>query len=402
MTDQSPTPTPSKPVRPLRRRLIKLLKAGSAGFAIIAAILLALAWKPMGSAPTGQRLTTMQASPQWQDSHFENPQPLYNDTVGMFTGMLDASKHGSPDEPLPVIKVEPARFKSAPASGLRITWLGHSITIIEIDGYTVLTDPVWGPRASPFTFVGPARWYEPLIELEDLPKLDAILISHDHYDHLDYPTITALKDKGIKFIVPLGVGAHLEGWGIPKTDITELDWWQEHSIGELKITSAPARHASGRQVFDQNRTLWAGYAIKGPQHNVYFSGDTGLTPQFKEVGQKLGPFDVTMVEVGAYNRAWPDWHIGPEQAITAHQWLRGKTFIPIHWGLFNLALHGWTEPIERTTLEAQRRQVPILTPKPGQSLEPTLPQQTTAPWWPKVPWQTAQQHPIVSTNLGAD
>lgn len=389
----------SKPTPTWRRRLKRVVLAMIVLFSLTAGILLAIAWRPMGSAPEGARLEKMQASKQWAGSTFENPLPLYNDVGGSLKAMTQVSPYAVPQSPTPTRKVDPRIFDTPPESGLRVTWLGHSITIIELDGATFLTDPVWGPTASPFTFAGPARWYEPLLALKSLPKLDAILISHDHYDHLDYPTMVALRDLDTKFIVPLGVGAHLEGWGIPAERIVELDWWQELQVAKVKITCTPARHASGRHLLDQNRTLWAGYALNGPSRSAYFSGDTGLTPQFKEVGERLGPFDVTMVEVGAYHRAWPDWHIGPEQAIEAHKMLRGKTFIPIHWGLFNMAMHGWTEPIERTVIAAQAQGVRAFTPQPGQSLEPTSPDASTTRWWPKVPWESAAEHPIKSTKL---
>lgn len=370
-------------------------------FCLGAVFLLVTAWTPMGSAPSEEHFTRMKASPQWSDTEeiFVNPQPMYNDYVGSLSFFADLSPYADPEAPLPVLKVDREQAAQEPMSGLRITWLGHSTTLIDIDGHRFLTDPIFGPTASPWTFLGPARWYEPPLALEDLPPLDAVLISHDHYDHLDYVTISKLKSKkDLKFIVPLGVGAHLMGWGIDASRIIELDWWSSYPFGEVTVTATPARHASGRQVFDQNRTLWAGYAFNGPKHDVYFSGDTGLAPSFNEVGDKLGPFDVTMVEVGAYNSAWPDWHSGPEQAVLIHRMLRGKRFIPIHWGLFNLAAHGWTEPVERTLLEAEKSGVDVLVPRPGEALEPDLAPKTTR-WWPKVPFKTAEEDPIIATGV---
>lgn len=361
---------------------------------------LALAgWRAFGASAKGERLVRMQASPQWDGGHFENPQPLYNDWWGSLGAMFDGSPDASPSAPLPVVTPEPAMFDTPPESGLRVTWLGHSTTLIEIDGLRLLTDPVWGPRSSPYTWVGPKRWYPPPIALDDLPKIDAVLISHDHYDHLDAPTIEQIKGWDTRFIVPLGVGAHLEYWGVPQERLIEMDWWETTRVGDLEIACTPARHASGRQAFDQNTTLWAGYALVGGQHRAYFSGDTGMFPALTEIGEKYGPFDMTMIEVGAYHSAWPDWHMGPEQAVEAHHMLRGRVLIPIHWGLFDLALHGWTEPVERVVVAAEAGAATLLVPRPGESLEPA--RDETARWWPEVPWQTAAQHPIRATGLVA-
>lgn len=351
-----------------------------------------------GARPEGTRLQRMQNSPQWAKGRFKNPDGLYNDLVGMLFGLFKSSPHKIPKSPLPVIRVERDRFAKDPSSGLRLTWLGHSTMLIEVDGFRVLTDPVWGPRTSPLRWIGPKRWYDPLLPLDHLPPLDAILISHDHYDHLDYPTLTAMKAWKVRFITPLGVGAHLSAWGIPEDRITEMDWWDRLSIGSLEIVCTPARHASGRGLADKDRTLWGGFALIGPRHRVYFSGDTGLFSGMKDIGERLGPFDLTLIEAGAYHRSWPDWHIGPEQAVTAHLWVKGKVLIPIHWGLFSLAYHSWTEPVERLDVAAKKRGVKTFVPKPGESIEPaTAP--PTERWWPQIPWETAEQSPIVSTKV---
>ena len=349
-----------------------------------------------GRAAQGDRKLRMEQSPQWQDGHFVNPQPLQNDVGLTLKGLFHVDPHASPDPPLQVKPIDPQRFLTPPPSGLRVTWLGHSTTLLEVDGRRVLTDPQWSERASPLTWLGPKRWYPPPIALADLPPIDAVVISHDHYDHLDMQTIVAMKEwKNTQFFVPLGVGAHLEHWGIPSRQITELDWWGEAQIADLRIVCTPARHASGRTGLDKDATLWAGWALIGPQHRVYFSGDTGLFRAMREIGQKLGPFDLTLIEVGQYHEAWPDWHIGPEQAVEAHQRVQGRVLLPIHWALFQLAYHGWTEPGERVAAESARKTVEILTPQPGESVEPTL-HPRTAHWWPQLPWHTGAENPIVS------
>ncbi len=355
-------------------------------------------WTAFGHRATGVRLARMEKSPQWKEGHFNNPQPLANDLWGSLTGLFNVSHDVSPAAPPDVPPVDPGRFATPPASGLRITWFGHSSVLIEIDGRRILTDPVWSDRVSPFDWIGPRRWYQPPIALGALPPIDAIIISHDHFDHLDHRTIMAMKNWNTTFVVPLGVGAHLAYWGVPEGRIVDLDWWEKTKIAGIDIVATPARHASGRSVWDKDKTLWAGYALVGPQHRVYFSGDTGLFPAMKQLGDRLGPFDVTLIEAGQYNRSWPDWHIGPEQAVTAHQWVRGGALIPIHWGLLSLAFHGWTEPIERILVVSQKARINTLSPRPGQSVEPGF---TPAPdrWWPTVPWEAAEHSPIVSTQV---
>jgi len=355
-------------------------------------------WRAFGRRASGAQLARMEKSPQWREGQFVNPQPMVNDVWGSVTGAFNASADGSPSLPVPTVRGGPERFATPPPTGLRVTWLGHSTLLVEVDGYRILTDPVWGERASPLSVVGPKRWYAPLLTLNELPKVDAVVISHDHYDHLDEPTFSALKDWDTTFIVPLGVGAHLLYWGVPASRIIELDWWERTKVRELEIVATPARHASGRTVIDTNATLWASYAFLGPKHRVWFSGDTGLFPALRDIGERLGPFDLTMIESGAYGNAWPDWHLGPEQAVTAHQMVRGRVMLPVHWGLFNLAFHGWTEPAERVLVAARRVGVTAVIPKPGQSFEPeALP--PFERWWPELPWQTSEQNPIVATQM---
>jgi L-ascorbate metabolism protein UlaG (beta-lactamase superfamily) len=356
------------------------------------------AWTALGKRAEGPRRQRMSRSPQWKSGGFENPQPLVNDLLGSVTAMFHLSPDVSPTDPPMVAAIDPATFKTAPGSGLRVTWLGHSTALVEIDGRRILTDPVWSDRVSPLTWLGPRRYSVPPISLEALPPIDAVVISHDHYDHLDHRTLLAMKDWSTTFFVPLGVGAHLAYWGIPEARIVELDWWERRSVGPVEIVCTPARHASGRTLFDKDRTLWAGYALIGPRHRVYYSGDTGLFPAMKEIGTRLGPFDVTMIEVGQYHSAWPDWHIGPEQAVVAHRMLQGRALLPVHWGMFTLATHGWTEPIERVLAAAKESDQRVIAPMAGQSIEPTAPSEVDR-WWPVLPWKTAAQDPIVSTQI---
>jgi L-ascorbate metabolism protein UlaG (beta-lactamase superfamily) len=228
--------------------------------------------------------------------------------------------------------------------------------------------------------------------------VDAVVISHDHYDHLDVPTVKALAARGARWVVPLGVGAHLRAWGVPEARITELDWWEAARVGDLTLTATPARHFSGRGLGDADRTLWAGWAIAGPAHRVFYSGDTALHEEFAEIGRRLGPFDLTMIESGAYDALWADVHLGPEQAVLAHRLVRGDVMLPVHWGLFDLALHGWTEPMERVLVAARRAGVRVASPRPGGMVEPSA-LGAVERWWPAVPWRTAEEAPAWSSGV---
>jgi L-ascorbate metabolism protein UlaG (beta-lactamase superfamily) len=357
-------------------------------------------WRALGTRGDDARRARLERSPQWKDGKFENPEPLMNDWWGSLAGLFEMSPHTSPSGALPIVQLNARSFASPPTSGLRVTWLGHSTMLVEIDGKRVLTDPIWSERSSPLSWIGPKRWFAPPIALDQLPPIDAVVVSHDHYDHMDYPTLAAMKDWQTTFVVPLGLAANLTYWGVPEERIVELDWWERTKVGDLEIVCTPARHASGRSLFDKDQTLWAGYALIGSKHRAYYSGDTGLFPAMRDIGERLGPFDVTMIETGQYHRAWPDWHIGPEQAVAAHRVLRGRVMLPVHWALLTLAYHGWTEPIERVLAEAGRSGVKVLTPKPGESVEPDAPF-TVSRWWPTLPWETAEQNPVVSTKVSA-
>ncbi len=362
---------------------------------VLAAFLLTDGWYDFGKSASGARLERMMGSPNWRDGYFVNEFPLYNPFFSRPERWLDTSAHAKPAEPVAAARTEPSVFETDVP--LRITWFGHSIALIEIEGIRFLTDPVWSERVSPYGWIGPARWYPPTIALDDLPRVDAVLISHDHYDHLDTKTIEALANRVEQFVVPLGVGAHLEYWGVRKEKIVEIDWWDAIDVRGVTVTGTPARHASGRTFFDFDKTLWMGFALRGSDRAVYFSGDTGLFPGLKEIGNRLGPFDVTMIEVGAYGADWPDWHIGPEQAVLAHNWVRGNLLLPVHWGLFDLARHAWTEPVERTLAAAAEAGYPVITPRPGSPINPDDPD-CGERWWPEVPWQSAEIEPVVATG----
>jgi L-ascorbate metabolism protein UlaG (beta-lactamase superfamily) len=349
----------------------------------------------------------MKASAQWSPTGdgFVNPSGLgpgldSAKDKGLVQEFLFGRAKRRPPADLPML--DPRRLFAAaprPESGLRVTWLGHSTVLIEIDGYRVLTDPVWGPRSSPVSFAGPSRFHAPPLALDDLPALDAVVISHDHYDHLDYPTIKELAKREVPFVTSLGVGAHLEGWGIPVSRIQELDWWETAIVPGtgLRFTAAPSQHFSGRSLFDRNQTLWSSFAISAHRHQVFFSGDTGLTDEYSLIRERLGRFDLTMIEIGAWHPAWGNIHLGPENALRAHALLGGGALLPLHWGTFDLAVHPWDEPAETLVAAADRlsrEEVTLVMPRLGGSLEPS--QAASRPvdtWWREVSLTTPSSHP---------
>jgi L-ascorbate metabolism protein UlaG (beta-lactamase superfamily) len=317
---------------------------------------------------------------------FQNPIPTSQAVKGgmlkIMWQFLTVKEEREPKVPIGPFHTDVAVYNHPPASGLRITWMGHSSLLIEIDGKRILTDPVWGPRASFSKYVGPKRFFEPPIALNHLPELDAIILSHDHYDHLDYPTITKLTHLDTPIFCSLGVGPIIEKWGIAKSRITEMNWGDKGTVGnDLSITATPARHFSGRGITNRQHTLWSSWVIKGHTHNIFFGADSGWFPGFKDIGDQFGPFDLTMLEIGAYGAGWPDIHMGPDNATNAHLALRGKLMMPIHWATFNLALHPWKEPVERLLNYAREKNIDLVLPKPGQPTEISGPYNSL--WWEK-------------------
>jgi L-ascorbate metabolism protein UlaG (beta-lactamase superfamily) len=335
----------------------------------------------------GRRLERAKASRQFRGGRFHNTSNLGPELTGgsalpIFRDLLFGGRKRVPRKPLPVESPLSA-WMTKPSSGLRVTWLGHSTLLLEIDGTTILTDPVFGKRASPFFFTGRTRFHPPPAKISELPRLDAVLLSHDHYDHLNTPSIRELARIRVPFVTSLGVGVRLERLGVDAQLITELDWWESHGIGGLTITAAPAQHFSGRGVSDRNATLWSSWALGSDDHNVFFSGDTGLTDELSEIGARLGPFDLMMLEIGASHPAWANIHLGPANALRAFEMLRGGTLLPIHWSTFDLALHKWDEPAETLLSLGKNSEGKIITPPLGRPIEPELIDGPT-PWWRDV------------------
>jgi len=339
--------------------------------------------RSLGKRAAGLRLERMQASAQWGGSGFRNAQPILPGLRDPATPMpsikefLCGGERRAPSVPLPALDPR-EHWLRVPDTGLRVTWLGHSTVLVEIGGLRVLTDPVWGPRASPTRLAGPKRFQPVPVKLAQLPHIDLVLLSHDHYDHLDYPTVRALAKVGVPFVTSLGVGAHLEAFGVAPELIHELDWWDRFELRGVAITAAPSQHFSGRGLKDRNATLWSSFALRSADHAVFFSGDTGLTEQFKTIAERLGPFDLVMLEVGAHHPAWGDIHLGPHNALQAFDWLGGGLLMPVHWGTFALAMHAWDEPAETLLAEAGARR--LLMPRLGDVVEPTR-AGAVQPWW---------------------
>lgn len=291
--------------------------------------------------------------------------------------LLHRNELGVPSGPVPVAPLHvPAR-----AAALAVTWLGHACVLLEIDGSRVLVDPVWTERVSPVPLLGPRRLYPMPAPLAALPDADVVLLTHDHYDHLDRRAVRALaRHSTAVFVAPVGVGEHLRAWGVPAARIVIRDWGGEAEVAGLRLTCVEARHFSGRGL-RRNTTQWAAWAIGGARHRVYAGGDTGPTAAFARSGAAHGPFDLTVLPIGAYSDLWPDIHLDPEQAVAAHRDLRGGILLPIHWATFNLGFHGWAEPVERLRRAADAAGVPLALPRPGERLdlgEPFRP----SPWWP--------------------
>ena len=322
-------------------------------------------------------------SPQYQEGKFQGPAKVLNMTPdSMLKSALQYFKKNNNQEPsihLPVQPVDLSFLTQTGQNTLNSTWIGHSSLMINISGYRILTDPVFETKVS---LVGPTRYIgEPPFSPDALPDIDLVIISHDHYDHLNKSSVTLLNPKTRFFVTPLGVGSRLIKWGIPENKIVELDWWDSFDFDEkLKIIATPAQHFSGRGLFDRNKTLWASWAIQTDRYKLFFSGDSGYFNGFKKIGDKLGPFDITFLECGAYDRLWHGVHMFPEETIQAHLDLKGNILHPIHWGTFNLAHHSWDDPMIRAKKAADKRKIRLATPMVGQTIDYPA-KNFGMPWW---------------------
>lgn len=344
------------------------------------------------------------ASPQAQGGKYRNITPAQQSTGGFIktAGLawkfaFDKPKHTVPEGDIPVLPITRAQLLAAPDA--TVFRMGHSTVLLKLGGAFWLTDPVFAERASPFQWLGPKRFHQPPISIEDLPPIKGVILSHDHYDHLDENAILRLAAKTEFFLTPLGVGDRLIAWGVPASKVQQLDWWQAATRGGVEFVATPAQHFSGRSLRDGNQTLWASWVIRTGEKGrgakdgtegmrIFFSGDSGYFDGFKAIGDQYGPFDITLMETGAYDKQWPYVHMQPEETLQAHIDLRGKWLLPIHNGTFDLAMHTWHEPFDRITALAKAQGVAITTPRMGEPLEVRQPHVGSA-WWLAVDGQQA-------------
>ncbi|MFF2885514.1 MBL fold metallo-hydrolase [Paenibacillus sp. NPDC057967] len=341
-------------------------------------------YPPLGGKSSAESQKRIQASPQFSDGKFRNQTstPMnysLRDSTDALVRMIKGTPNSRPKGSIPVEPFDSKAFMENKED--KVIWFGHSTLLLKVDGVKLLIDPVFSGYASPVRFFGPKRYSDKLpAEIEDLPELDAVVISHDHYDHLDYASIRKLRGKVKQFIVPLGVAGHLTKWGVDPDRIVELDWWEELQLHGLALTSTPARHFSGRGG-GAGSTLWSSWVIVSAQTRIYYSGDSGYGPHFKEIGDKYGPFDLTLIETGQYDEKWGNIHMSPEESLQAHQDVQGKLMIPIHWGAFTLALHSWTDPIERATRAAEHLNTVLVTPRIGETVTIGASEYPSDSWW---------------------
>lgn len=342
----------------------------------------------LGGRPSGARLERMRRSPRYRDGAFHNEVPASIAPPASGPGILREMVFGReprrPRSAVPIVTPSPVDLATPPADGLRLTWLGHATALVELEGKRVLLDPVWSQRVSPSQAVGPRRLHPVPMSLDALPALDAVVISHDHYDHLDMRTIRRLAVRQpVPFVVPLGVGAHLERWGLPAERIIELDWEESAAVAGLALTATASRHFSGRRRPGENSTLWASWVVAGRERRVFYSGDSGYFDDYGRIGAAHGPFDLTLIQIGAYSPYWPDIHMTPEEGVATHLAVRGGLLVPVHWGTFNLSLHSWSEPVERLLIDAAEHRVRVTVPLPGQLVDVDDVPRSDA-WWRAV------------------
>ncbi|MFE3289663.1 MBL fold metallo-hydrolase [Rhodococcus sp. NPDC059234] len=359
----------------------------AAGAVMGVAALARAAWGVPGQigASTAAIAPHAHGSARYRGRRFHNTDPSSQVVRGsessLLSSILTRGRLGRPRRPIPIA----TPLAPVEAAELALTWYGHSSVLVEIDGFRVLADPVWSRRVSPSRLIGPARLHPTPVAVADLPPVDAVVISHDHYDHLDKATVEALvRTQRAPFVVPTGIGAHLRHWRVPEERIVELDWDEQVTLGGLSLTCTEARHFSGRGL-QRNTTLWASWVMRGSAHAAFFGGDTGYSPRFAEIGERHGPFDLTLLPVGAYDEHWPDIHMNPEEAVRMHADLSAGddtagVLVPVHWATFNLAFHPWVEPVTRLLAAAGKSGTRVRIPMPGQRIDLLRPDAQRR-WW---------------------
>ena len=358
------------------------------GIVLIVTVLFINLSPQFGGTITKEQKNNYARSQNYKNEKFINKDDVkmdmsFGDMLTVIGGMFKSIPNSIPKTNIEVQKIDSLNIV-AHKNSTRLIWFGHSTFLLQMNNKTILIDPMFGDVPAPHPMLGSKRFSKELpIEIEKLPKIDAIILSHDHYDHLDYGSIMKLKSKVEKFYTPLGVGVHLQEWGIEKERITELDWWEESTFDDLIFRCTPAQHFSGRGINDRGNTLWSSWIIQSKTENIFFSGDSGYAPHFKEIGRKYGPFDFAMIECGQYNELWPTIHMFPEETAQAAVDINAKKFMPIHWGAFKLAQHTWTDPIERVSNKAKELDITLVSPKIGEPIRLDSHEISSEIWWKK-------------------
>lgn len=374
------------------KKILKIMSLTILGILLLVVVVAAIfinTSPQFGGKPTAQQKLQFATTGHYTDGKFVNDLPSeinigLKDVPSLLYKQFKNDPERQPASKFPVQHMDSLDIVRQADSVTRLTWFGHSAFLLEINGKKILLDPMLGDVPAPHPWLGKSRYSDGLpIEIEKLPKIDAIIMSHDHYDHLDYGSIMKLKDKTEQFYMPLGVGAHFRKWGVDSSRIYELDWWQEIALDDLKFTCTPARHFSGRGLTDRGATLWGSWVIQSADEKIFFSGDSGYGPHFKEIGERFGGFDYAMMECGQYNEKWHAIHMMPEETVQAAIDVKARVTQPIHWGAFTLSLHSWTDPIVRAGNAAAKYKVALSTPAIGQPV--TIGQQyPTEKWWEQV------------------
>ncbi|WP_256867518.1 MBL fold metallo-hydrolase [Winogradskyella forsetii] len=357
------------------------------GVLIIAYFAFTNFYPSFGGDDSKEQQLTYQKSEQFKNGKFNNINPVpkdlsFSETVKlMYTFFTTKVPNGRPNKDLKAHKIDATNIAEYEGKA-RLFWFGHSSFLLQIDKKTILIDPMFGQVAAPHPWLGANRFNKEFpIEIEKLPKIDAVIFSHDHYDHLEYESVLKIKDKTSQFFVPLGLGSHLEAWDVPKDKINELDWWQDIMFETLTLVCTPAQHFSDRKFNTRQSTLWCSWVIQSETENLFFSGDSGYASHFTEIGKKYGPFDLALMECGQYNEMWSDIHMMPEETAQAGIDVKAKKIMPIHWAGFKLALHEWTDPIDRVIVKANELNLEVISPQIGQEIIVGDSINTYTNWW---------------------
>jgi L-ascorbate metabolism protein UlaG (beta-lactamase superfamily) len=375
----------TKPLKVLGRLFASLVAV-----LLVAGVAFANLSPELGGKPTKAQKAAYAKSGHYQDGEFRNLVPTTMMTGGSTVSVLwkflfGKNPDATPTAPLPMQRLDSLSITRKAPETVRVTWFGHSASLVEIAGKNILFDPMLSVKMGPVSWVTPKRYNPQLaITAEQLPPIEAVLISHDHYDHLDYQTILRLKDKTAHFYVPLGVGAHLLAWGVAPEKIRELDWNDSVQLPGLRIISTPARHFSGRGLTNRNSTSWSSWVLKSATKRVFYSGDGGYGPHFQTIGRQHGPFDLALMECGQYDAQWAQIHMVPEQTVQAALDVQAMVVLPVHWGAFTEANHAWNDPVRRAAAEAARRHLTMTTPELGQPVTLGTGPLPQLPWWETV------------------